>query len=191
MTSWNFPSSRSLQGTRQLLAAVLVLVSTRSSGWVAWSCAGSQQAQGHMSQVDLSVKPQPLAAGQVVLPGMFARNNQNSSLRIFIEYPGHQTLFCESSWSPVGPKHLGEKGGLVQNQGNGRPLFPPALCWKVLSTGCHHTAAGPGSWSLPRSPPLSGSAEGRAQAEVRRWPRDSGRILWQCFHGWCVWPLVC
>ena len=35
-------------GREALLAAVLVLVSTRSSGWVAWSRAGSQQAQGRV-----------------------------------------------------------------------------------------------------------------------------------------------
>lgn len=34
---------------------------------MAWSCAGSQQAQGRVSQVGLGVKPQPLAVEQVAI----------------------------------------------------------------------------------------------------------------------------
>lgn len=142
---------------------------------MAWSCAGSQQAQGHMSQVDLSVKPQPLAAGQVVLPGMLARNNQNSSLRIFIEYL-LGTRHC--SVSLLG--HCGDRsiqvrrGGLVQNQGNDGPLFLQPCVGRFLSTGCHHTAAVPELGPPAEIPSPSGSA---GRACVRR-KSGGGHALW-------------
>lgn len=142
---------------------------------MAWSCAGSQQAQGHVSQVDLGVKPQPLATGQVVLPGMLARNNQNSSLRIFIEYL-LGTRHC--SVSLLG--HRGDRsiqvrrGGLVQNQGNDCPLFLQPCVGRFLFTGCHHTAAVPALGPPAEIPSPSGSA---GRACVRR-KSGGGHALW-------------
>lgn len=175
------------------MAAVLVLVSTRSSGWVAWSCAGSQQAQGRVSQVGLGVKPQPLAVQQVVLPGMLARNNQNSNLRIFIEYL-LGTRHCSVSLlgHPGDRSFQVRRGGLVQNQGNDCPLFLQPCVGRFLSAGHHHTATVPELGPSAEIPSPSGSA-GRVYMRRKSGGGRAllGHILWQYFHAWCVWTLVC
>ena len=156
---WNFPSSQVVEGSRHCWQLCLSLFPPGvQAGWPG-CCAGSQQAQDHVSQVGLGVRPQPLAVGQVVLPGILARNNQNSNLRIFIEYLLGIRHCSESSWSPWGLKHSGEKGRARPEPRERLPPLPPALSWKVPFHRPPPTAAVPELGPSAEILSPSGSAE--------------------------------